>query len=385
MKTRHADVFFEPGGVARAPGGPRHFWRRLLWSLVFPRRGQRVRLTTSGTVLIALALAVGLAAYNSGNNILFITLSLLLACLLLSGLTSWLNPSPVRWRWRVEPPLRAGLAHPVSLEVRNDKRVLPAYALWFELRSTSATRAERLEMPVRLDPGMSAMLDWTVRPAKRGVEQLRLEAVGSLFPFGFLRKTFPVELTKDVIVWPAAVEYRRFSAALWERARPGRPLSRAGSGADLHAIRRYERGDSHRSIHWKATARLRRTMVTQRAADGEDGYGLWLRTPAEIWTRPEQFELLCGFAATLAEDFFRAGRLTAVIINDEAPMPVRRLADIEAFLDRIALLTPVPSEEKRIRARHRLAGIYGKNLLTFAPEGARGVAAYVDGEKAASA
>ncbi len=385
MKTRHSDAFFEPDGVARAPGGPRHFWRRVLWSLVYPRRGQRVRMTTSGTVLIALALAVGLAAYNSGNNILFITLSLLLACLLLSGLMSWLNLSRVRWRWRVEPPLRVGLTHPVALEVRNDKRVLPAYALWFELRSSSHAQSERLELPQRLDPGVGASLDWSVRPARRGVEALRLEAVGSLFPFGFLRKTFPVTLTKEVIVWPAAVEYRRFSAALWERARPGRPLSRAGGGADLHSIRRYVQGDSHRSIHWKATARLRRTMVAQRAADGEDGYGLWLRTPAEIWTRPEQFELLCGFAGTLAEDLFRAGRLTAVLINDEPAVPVRRLADIEDFLDRLALLAPVPSEGKCTPALHRRAGVHGKNLLTFAPEGARGVAAYVDGEKAASA
>ncbi|WP_138223057.1 DUF58 domain-containing protein [Nibricoccus aquaticus] len=355
---------------------------------MYPQRGQRVRMTLPGAVLVALSLGVGLAAYNSANNILFITLSLLLACLVLSGVLSWLNLSGVRWRLVAEPPMRAGQAHPVVLELLNAKRVLPTYGVWFELKSTSLAKAERLDLRERLDAGGEARLDWTVRPARRGKEVLSLEAVGSLFPFGFLRKTFPVRLTRELIVWPAAVEYRRFPAALWERAQPGRALARAGGGAELHSLRRYAQGDSHRAIHWKATARLGRLMVTRRAADGEDGYSLWLRTPAEVWTRAEQFELLCGLAATLAEDLFRAGRLLLVAINDEAPMAVRRVADLEAFLDAVALVGPLSENGG---ARSDSAGVKmemklkRKNVLIFAPEGARGVAAYVDGEKAASA
>jgi uncharacterized protein (DUF58 family) len=382
--------FAGPSGAVK---GPSRFWRRLMWALVYPQRGQRVRMTLPGAVLVALSLGVGLAAYNSANNILFITLSLLLSCLVLSGVLSWLNLAGMRWRLVAEPPMRAGQAHPVVLELLNAKRVLPTYGVWFELRSTSLAKAERLDLGERLDAGREARLDWTVRPARRGKETLSLEAVGSLFPFGFLRKTFPVRHTREVIVWPAPVEYRRFPAALWERPQPGRALSRAGGGAELHSVRRYAQGDSHRAIHWKATARLRQLMVTRRAADGEDGYSLWLRTPAEVWTRPEQFELLCGFAATLAEDLFRAGRLLCIALNDEAPLAVRRVADLEAFLDGLALLAPVEENGMAGRGQTRGEGtqptteraLKRKNVLTFAPEGARGVAAYVDGEKAASA
>lgn len=360
----------------------------MLWALVFPQRGQRVRMTLPGAVLVALSLGVGLAAYNSANNILFITLSLLLSCLVLSGVLSWMNLAGVRWKLVAEPPMRAGQAHPVVLELLNTKRVLPTYGVWFELKSTSVAKAERVDLRERLDAGGGARLDWTVRPARRGKETLSLEAAGSLFPFGFLRKTFPVRLRRELIVWPAPVEYRRFPAALWERAQPGRALQRAGGGAELHSVRRYAQGDSHRAIHWKATARLRRLMVTRRAADGEDGYSLWLRTPADVWTRPEQFELLCALAATLAEDLFRAGRLLMVAINDEAPVAVRRVADLEAFLDAVALVGPMAESGAM---RNDAAGVKRemklkrKNVLTFVPEGARGVAAYVDGEKAASA
>jgi hypothetical protein len=135
-------------------------------------------------------------------------------------------------------------------------------------------------------------------------------------------------------------------------------------------------------------------MVTRRAAEGEDGYSLWLQTPADVWTRPEQFELLCGLAATLAEDLFRAGRLGHVAIDDDAPVPVRRVADLEGFLDQVAVIQP-RAEESRTRPARTAAGrsqaasggfpLKRKNVLTFAPDGARGVGAYVDGEKAASA
>jgi len=357
--------------------------------LVFPQRTQKVRVTLPGVVLIGLSMGVGLAAYNSANNILFITLSLLLSCLVLSGVLSWLNLRALRWELIAEAPMRAGQPHPVVLRVENAKRVLPTYGVWFEMRSTSIANTERLGLRGRLDPRAEMRLDWSVCPARRGRERLELAAVGSLFPFGFLRKTFAVNERTEVIVWPAPVEYRRFPAALWERRQPGHPLKRAGVGGDLFALRRYRQGDSHRLIHWKASARLRQLMVTRYAAEAQDGYSLWLKTPADRWTRPEQFELLCSFAATLAEDLFTAGRLSAVAIDDEPFAAVRRVADLETFLDRLALVgvvneaeaaggvSPLPGEPGRKSRRN--------NVLTFAPDGARGVAAYVDGEKAASA
>jgi uncharacterized protein (DUF58 family) len=108
-------------------------WSEILWALIYPSRTQRVMPTVSGIVLIGLALGIGSAAYNAASNILFITLSLLLACLILSGVMSWLNVRGVCWRLLLAPPLRAGQEKPVTLELWNRKRLLPTYGLWFEL------------------------------------------------------------------------------------------------------------------------------------------------------------------------------------------------------------------------------------------------------------
>jgi hypothetical protein len=115
------------------------------------------------------------------------------------------------------------------------------------------------------------------------------------------------------------------------------------------------------------------------AAESAEGYALWLRTDAGIWNRPEQFELLISFTATLAEDLFRAGRLLTVAIDDATPVPARRVHDLELLLDRLAVARPLA--EAAGPAEYPAAK---QNVMTFAPEGTRGVAVYVDGQKAAS-
>ena len=365
------------------PGKVRsHRWRVFMWSLVYPRRGNRLLLTLPGGIVIAVAMGIAAAAYNTANNILFIALSLLLACLVFSGLLLWLNLKNMSWRLRVPPPLRAGHDHTVSIELHNGRQVLPAYGLWFEVQVTGEKKATRLPQRERLDAQGTATLEWTLRPTARGRLTVELLTVGSLFPFGFLKKMIGSELKREVLVWPQPVEYQRFPLASWHQPGHVERATRAGQGGDLFALRAYARGDSHRLVHWKASARLRKLMVRQYSAETQTGFSMWVRTPADAWTRPEQFELMCSLAATMAEDLFRAGRLMSVAVDDEAPSPVRRMHDLERFLDRLALVKPAA---QTYQTTGDTPSAVRANVLTFAPEGARGVLAYVDGEKAATA
>ena len=411
-------VWHGPGARDRARRG--FEWRTLVWSLVFPPKRHRVGLTMPGLFLMMLALGIGTAAYNTASNILFISLSLLLACLLLSGLLSWFNISGVCWRLRPSGQWRAGHDTLVTVEAQNRKTWLPTYGLWFEL-ATHPKRAARedaadkkmkvrdilaaaekevtrgqLFLRERLEAGGEAALDWGVRPAVRGAAVIELSAVGSLFPFGFLKKVIGAGLRHTVLVWPAQVDYQTPGVAAARSGSSGQSTGRAGVGDDLRALRKYAQGDSHRLIHWKASARLGQLMVRQFAAESHDGYVLRVDASALVWTRPEQFELLCSFAGTLAEDYYAAGRLRGVIVNAGPLLETRRLRDLEAFLDLLAGLEfastvgRVPSSRERTiltgeGTRPANFSVSENNLITFAPEGARGVTAYVDGIKTASA
>jgi uncharacterized protein (DUF58 family) len=396
------------GDVRRAPFS----WNALLWSMVCPRRGHRLLPTVSGTLLIAVAFGIGAAAYNSSSNILFITLSLLLACLVLSGLLSWLNLRRVTWRLRVGGPLRAGHEAVVAAELRNGKGFLPAHALWLEfsagpaasgisqgVASTFSARAsevraalaaaerevrrERLPLPGRIDPRGEASVEWIVRPERRGRLGVELAGVTSLFPFGFLRKDVGAGRRVERVVWPAPVEYRRFALPGARRRGDGERGSRAGSGSDLLALRRYVPGDSHRLVHWKASARTGTLLVRQFAAESAEGCSLWIRTGCDLWSARDRFELMVSFAATLAEDLFRLGRLRAVAVDREAPRAVRGVRDLEDLLDRLAVAEPSVEAESGMEPRAASRG--RGSVVTFAPDGPRGVAAWADGRKVASA
>jgi hypothetical protein len=125
--------------------------------------------------------------------------------------------------------------------------------------------------------------------------------------------------------------------------------------------------------------------VREFSAEGLDGFTLRLCSDAATWARPEQFELALSFAATLAEDLFRLERLLAVVIDDEAPLVVRRLRDVESFLDRLAVLNPseTPSGRANNASSGRASG--ARRYLQIEPQGPRGVAAYIDGKIAATA
>ncbi|MFO1451124.1 MAG: DUF58 domain-containing protein [Opitutaceae bacterium] len=376
-----------PEGTWHGPGAAasrrRFRWTAVLWALLYPPRGHRVYPTVSGVILISLAMGIGTAAYNTANNILFITLALLLSCLILSGVLSWMNLSRIAWRFRLEPSLRSGQETVVALEVRNAKRLIPTYGLQFEVVADGRPGpTDSLVLRERLDPeGGRVSLERPWRPERRGRVQVELTRVTSLFPFGFLRKSFPGDLSAEAMVWPAPVAYQLFPVLSSARPYAGKPVERVGQSGDLHALRRYASGDSHRLIHWKASARSRQWLVRQFSSENQDGFSLWIDPSRDLWPRPEQFELLVGLVATLAEDLFKQGRLGRVIIGAEPARLIRRLQDVEALLDRLAVLEPEATPgHAEVPARTR-----SRSMLVFAPDGARGVAAYLDGQKAATA
>ena len=261
--------------MSAAPrSAPRLIWRRILWNLVWPRRYERIQPTLSGLVLIGLSFGIGTAAYNSASNILFIALALLLSCLILSGVLAWLNLRRLDWRLEIEPPFRAGQQAEVGLLLRNGKAFMPTYALWFDFVARAVDRGEparpestisakgidvwaalrrvdettasgTVHMRTRLEPGGASRLGWVFTPARRGVLRIELRGVGSLFPFGFLRKFSGTDLRREVPVWPSPVEYRRFAGPPARRPRRARCAApRRATRGEMIALRQYESGDS---------------------------------------------------------------------------------------------------------------------------------------------
>lgn len=349
----------DPGFFSKRLGRGGQFWR-LVWLMLVPPEGHRIVPTSSGYILILVALGLGSAAYNTSSNILFMALSLLLSSLILSGFLSWLNFKGTKWRLLQPPHFRAKDPALMQIELTNAKKLLPTYSLWFNVGIKNAKESNRVHLEDRLNPGKNIVLDWVFHPLKRGHETITISGLESQFPFGFLRKTIGGGIKRDVVVLPSRVEYEFNPPGGHHSHIPGETNRRPGAGNELINIRRYQRGDPQRVVHWKASARQKQLVVRQMAEENRDGFVLFIETSQSLWANDATFELLCSFAASLAEDLFRDGRLLAVAINDEPLQPMKRLHDLQKFLEHLAILEKAdhysPSPDTG-----------GRNLITFRP------------------
>ncbi len=366
-----------PGAPLRRRRGLKGVAMRVLF-MIIPPRSQRFLPTVTGYLLIFVAVGLCISAYNTGSNILFVSLSLILSALLLSGALSWVNFRGTSWRMLADPPFRASKKGAVLVELRNDKRLLPTYSIWFRLKSIRSGSDGRLFLERRLDPGRTGRIKWVFEPKERGVETVTLSGAVSEFPFGFLRKSVGGSLSLEILVWPRRIAYEhRESGATREFALQGKSHVRVGQGEDLINLRNYQRGDSHRLIHWKASAKSRKLQVRQFTAENQAGYFFFLDTAEALWWTEEQFDRVCRFVFTLAEDFFQANRILGASIDDRPAAYFHRYVDLAGFFDTLATLNMTA------RDRHLTPPLHD-NLVTFESNGGSGIIARCAGESIAT-
>lgn len=362
----------QPAGSAPEWGDPGFFggrsrWRdalRLLWQLIRPPKGHRTLPTKTGMLLILLAIGIGSAGFNTGHNILYLMLAVLLSTLLLSGILSWQNFRGCRWRLECGERMRAGEQNPVYLMVRNGKRWLPSYSLSFLVASERSGTLEAVTLDGRLEGGEQTRLRWDFGPTRRGREQIKLQGLVSRYPFGFLKKTIEDSVWRDVVVWPEQVEVE-FSGERSGQPRPHGGRFQRGEGVELLRLREYRPGDPPRAVHWKATARLGKLQVRETAQEANRRFFLWVETRGDLWGRAEDFEQLCRAAASLAEHLFQWEQLRAVQVDDEPVLAVQGPADLEGVLDRIALL----ERGEGVGGQRSGAGVAGAIRFRPTPEG----------------
>lgn len=378
MKTENSylqeGTWVDPGYTR--PGSRLRNFFRLCWQLIRPPRGHRIAPTKTGIMLILVSLAIGTAAFNTAQNVLYVALALLLSSLVLSGLLSWFNFKGCQWQLSAPRHLRVGELDRVSIVIRNTKRWLPSYNFGFSMTAKLAEKRELLVMHDALGPGEKKALDWTFRPARRGSEQLTLEGLISRYPFGFLQKTIRDSTHVIVPVWPRRIEYSWNPQAIQKASRSQGKQLQNSAGVELLKIRDYAQGDALRLVHWKASARAGKLLVKETRDEGGQNFVLRVEPFVGLWKKEGLFEKLCSFAASLAEDLFRRGQLRACIIAGAHTVSMRGLADLHVFMDQLARLQPVePAKSNQ--------DTWGKESaeIVFRPSGAERVSAYFNGVK----
>ena len=308
------------------------------------RPPRRLRPTRAGWLFFALVFAIGFAALNTGNNLLYLVLSLLLAFLVLSGVLSEAALRGIRVERRLPFEWVAGRGVRVVLEISNAQRKTWAHAIVVEdlgrAPGDPAERALGRGFALRIEPGKTESRSYRFEPTQRGELRFAGFRVITRFPFGLFAKSLELPREAFVVVYPR-IAARRSPARRTGDPRAARESAGRGSLAtEVTGLRDYAHGDAPRRIHWLASWRRGQLLVreTQGTAGGEALVELRTRSGAH----DDAFERDVERAASEAEAGLRAGLRVALRTDDAEFGAAAGAVHRARLLGYLALVQPEP-------------------------------------------
>jgi uncharacterized protein (DUF58 family) len=356
------------------------------------------RVTREGLVYLAGIFIIAMAALNTGNNLLFMTLACLLGGILVSGIISQVVLSGVELRLDLPEHIFAHQTVLALAELENHKTMLPSFSLRLVGAKPPRSRgrggsappdaplakkskrgnepaSDILSMPVYfpyLPPRQKVQQAVELVFPRRGVYRQDSIGLQTRFPFGFLEKTRQVESRMEALVYPSVAPSEEFYEILPLVTGELESLAR-GRGHDLYSIREYQTSDSARHVDWKASARTGALQVREFAREDERRVLLVLDAamPADERSRESReaiFERGVALCASLAWHFHEIDSVLAFRSGTfETPMATAGEI-IYAILRFLASASPADSDRSVLGELVDLPQTF-KIILTAQPRG----------------
>lgn len=244
---------------------------RLLWAVFRPlfRPRRTIKPTRDGWWCLLVAVGLGVAAINTGNNLLYLLVSALLALIVVSGILSEQAMRGLALTAITPDEIYAGRPALLGAALANRKRWLTSYSITVELRAPEARALEsgsRFIYFRRIEAGTERLATWEETLPARGRRRLAGVRITTRFPFGLFVKAGRPALTDEVLVFPRV---RPIPAESLHRLGDSGDAAarRRGRGNDLYNLRGYRPGDDPRFIHWPSSAKADTLMVRELEAD----------------------------------------------------------------------------------------------------------------------
>jgi uncharacterized protein (DUF58 family) len=330
--------------------------------------------TRAGMIYILFTVVLGIAALQSGNNLLYVVIAALLSAILISGIASAVVLRRLELNIHVPEHVFAGRPMLARILLRNASSWMPSFSIrvvpakrkvarhWRWEETTFAWPPNRtpeqqwLRLPDRrlrrvnedtdrpllrqsvyfpfLPPQEELRADLEITFPARGRYRDKNFGLATRFPFAFLTKTRRVDLAREIIAYPVIEPAEEFLEVLPMVTGELATFVR-GRGYDLHRIRDYMPEDSARHVDWKATARTGALKVREYSREDERRLRIIFDNPAPGALDPAVYERSVGLAASLAWHFHHED----VEVSFVAP-GLEPTADVFGFLHYLALVAP---------------------------------------------
>ncbi len=236
------------------------FWKRMV--------GQRprLRMTREGRVFIAITIGIGLAAINTGNNLLYLLLSWMLSLIVASGALSNLTLRGLRARRHAPPRIHAGRPFLMEVSLENRKRRFASYSIEVHDLLGSRTLDKRCYF-LKLPPGRTMRGSYRHTFHRRGLYRLDGVRLSTRFPFALFTKSRDAVAPDELLVYPAV---RPVPLPAPRAPRHGDATqSRLGRRGEFFGLRDYREGDDSRAIHWHSSARAGRLLLREMEEEAQ--------------------------------------------------------------------------------------------------------------------
>jgi uncharacterized protein (DUF58 family) len=311
--------------------------------------------TSGGGVFLVIIIGVGFAAWNTGNNLLFLVFSLLCSTLFVGWIAARTSLRDLTVSARFPDHIFAAESAPVIVTLRNTKRLLPSFSIFVEARGPNAEAEPRAAARRRYAKRLLAYFSYVPHhaSAEQRVEQLFPKRghvlidgfeLSTRFPFGFFRRRRRLRARNvDIIVYPKP-EVISDKLHLLPMYAGRIPSLRRGAGHDLFSLRDYQPQDDLRHIDWKSTARSRRLTVREFTSEDERRVTIVLdtRLPGQASEElRERFEKGVVQTASLVKHFIDERSEVRLVLGDEVGPFGSGIDQLYRCLRRLALVTPV--------------------------------------------
>jgi uncharacterized protein (DUF58 family) len=334
--------------------------------------------TKAGVIYVLVTLLIGIAALNTGNNLLYIVVAAMLAAILVSGVVSALVLRGLELEVRLPEHVFAGRPVVGRIILRNPRRFLPSFSIrilparrekkirkqwnweqttftfplnrppesqWVRMRDWRVHRVAMAPPPPGIfegmiyfpyvPPGAELTADLELNFERRGRYLESSFGVATRFPFAFLTKTRDLALEREILVYPAIEPPSELFEIL--------PLVRgewesfvAGRGSDLYRIREYMPEDSARHVDWKATAKSGSLKVREFSREDERKLCIIFDNPEAGLISTEAYERAVNLAASLGWHFSSLAAEVSFVVPGHG-----RGIDLHEFLARLAVIEPL--------------------------------------------
>ena len=218
-------------------------------------------ITRDGKWYIGILLVIGVAAINTGNNLLYLIVATLLSLIIVSGIMSEAVLRGLRIERQMPEYAFRDVPVNIRLKATNAKKRVPS----FSFNAIDAGQRKGAWF-LKLRAGQTAWAPVEYTFHKRGRATLDMLRVSTRFPFGLFVKGKDEAVKDEIIVLPAIDPKKAICAGESLSAGAARSAGK-GHGTGLYGLRDYTLMDDSRHIHWRSAARTQRLLLKEFEAD----------------------------------------------------------------------------------------------------------------------